>query len=176
MFTDRGIFRPGETVHARTIIRQADFTAPQPFPVVFQIIKPDGRMFKEMTAMPNAFGAAEIETDHAGIPAHRALYDPGARPQSQRGHGTTTFLLEDFVPPQIRVAVNTDPERVAAKETMKAEYPRRASVRRARRRTEGNVKCIYTPVRIRSQTMAGLSVRPRTSNYCGMTEAPIHSP
>lgn len=146
LFTDRGIFRPGETLHAKTMIRNPDFTAPAAFPVVFQIIKPDGRMFKEITAMPNAFGAAEVETVMPEyLPTGR--YTLRLRvPQAKENLGSATFLLEDFVPPQIRVTVTTEQERVQANETITANVFAEHLFGAPAAGLKANIKCIYTPV------------------------------
>jgi alpha-2-macroglobulin len=172
VFTDRGIFRPGETVHSRAIIRQADFTAPQPFPVVFQILKPDGRLFKEMTAMPNAFGAVEIETAMPDfLPTGR--YTLRVRvPKAKQDLGATSFLLEDFVPPQIRVAVKADPERIAAKETMNALIHAEHLFGAPAAGLKATVKCIYSPVAFAPKQWADYQFGRDTSNYYGMSEAP----
>jgi uncharacterized protein YfaS (alpha-2-macroglobulin family) len=175
VFTDRGIFRPGETVHARTIIRQADFTAPQPFPVVFQILKPDGRLFKEMTAMPNAYGAAEIETNMPEfLPTGR--YTVRVRvPKAKQDLGTTSFLLEDFVPPQIRVAVKADAERIAAKDSLKAEIHAEHLFGSPASGLKANVMCIYSPAAFAPKQWPGYQFGRDTSNYYGMSEAPKFS-
>jgi hypothetical protein len=172
VFTDRGIFRPGETVHARAIIRQADFTAPQPFPVVFQIHKPDGRLFKEVTAMPNAYGAAEIETAMPEfLPTGR--YSVRVRvPKAKKDLGATSFLLEDFVPPQIRVAVKADAERIAAKEPLKAEIHAEHLFGAPAAGLKANVKCIYSPATFAPKQWQGYQFGRDTSNYYGMSETP----
>ncbi len=41
VYSERGIYRPGETVHLRAIVRGADLTTPSPFPVRWQIRRPD---------------------------------------------------------------------------------------------------------------------------------------
>lgn len=172
VFTDRGIFRPGETVHARTIIRQADFTAPQPFPVVFQILKPDGRLFKEMTTLPNAFGAAEVETALPDfLPTGR--YTLRVRvPKAKMDLGATSFLLEDFVPPQIRVAVKADRERLAARETLKAEIHAEHLFGAPAAGLKATVKCLYSPVEFVPKQWPGYRFGRDTSDHYGMTEAP----
>jgi alpha-2-macroglobulin len=146
LFTDRGIFRPGETLHARTMIRNPDFTAPAAFPVVFQIIKPDGRIFKEVTAMPNAFGAADMDTlmpDY--LPTGR--YTLRLRvPRAKVDLGSMTFLLEDFVPPQIRVTVKTDKERFASDEKITANLFAEHLFGAPASGLKANIKCIYSPV------------------------------
>jgi uncharacterized protein YfaS (alpha-2-macroglobulin family) len=121
LFTDRGIFRPGETLHAKAIIRNSDFSVPSSFPVVFQIIKPDGRIYKELPAMPNSFGIAEIESVMSEfLPTGR--YSLTLRvPRAKDNLGTTSFLLEDFVPPQIRVKAKVEQERFEAGQPIVAD-------------------------------------------------------
>jgi alpha-2-macroglobulin len=172
VFTGRGIFRPGETVHARTIIRQADFTAPEPFPVVFQIIKPDGRLLKEITALPNSFGAAEIaEVMPEFLPTGR--YTVRVRvPKARQNLGTATFLLEDFVPPQIRVTVKTGPERVAAKAPLKAEIHAEHLFGAPAAGLKADVKCFYSPVPFAPKQWPGYQFGRQTANRYGSDESP----
>ncbi len=47
LYTDRGVYRPGETVHCRGLLRRADFSRPDPFPVRLKVLGPDGRLFRE---------------------------------------------------------------------------------------------------------------------------------
>ena len=171
LFTDRGIFRPGETLHARTLIRNADFAAPAAFPVVFQIIKPDGRLFKEITAMPNACGAAEVETimpDY--LPTGR--YTIRLRvPQAKDDMGSTTFLLEDFVPPQIRVTVTAEPERVKADEKIKADIFAEHLFGAPAAGLKANLKCIYSPVAFAPKQWHAYQFGSQTAAYWGGREA-----
>jgi uncharacterized protein YfaS (alpha-2-macroglobulin family) len=171
LFTDRGIFRPGETLHARTMIRNPDFTAPAAFPVVFQIIKPDGRMFKEITAMPNEFGAADVETimpDY--LPTGR--YTLRLRvPQAKEDMGSTTFLLEDFVPPQIRVSVTTDQERVAATEKIKANIFAEHLFGAPAAGLKANIKCIYSPVSFAPKQWSDYQFGAQAARFWGGQEA-----
>ncbi len=170
LFTDRGIFRPGETLHVRTIVRNPDFTAPAAFPVVFQIIKPDGRMFKEITAMPNTFGAAEVETTMPDyLPTGR--YTIRLRvPQAKNDMGTTTFLLEDFVPPQIRVTVTTEQDRFAATEKIKANIFAEHLFGAPAAGLKANIKCIYTPVSFAPKQWNDYQFGAQTVSYWGGQE------
>lgn len=170
VFSDRGIYRPGEKLHARTIIRQADFTAPQPFPVVFQILKPDGRLFKEITAMTNAFGAAEIESIIPDfLPTGRYSVNVHV-PKAKTNLGSTTFLLEDFVPPQIRVAVKADAERIAAKENLTAEIKSEHLFGSPAAGLKATVKCIYSPVKFSPKQWQGYQFGVDTANDYGRSE------
>jgi uncharacterized protein YfaS (alpha-2-macroglobulin family) len=170
LFTDRGIFRPGETLHAKTIIRNPDFSTPAAFPVVFQIVKPDGRLFKEIATMPNAFGTAEIEAimpDY--LPTGR--YTLRLRvPQAKENLGSTTFLLEDFVPPQIRVTVTTDQERVPADDAIKANIFAEHLFGSPAAGLKANIKCIYSPVPFSHKQWSDYQFGVRNMSYWGREE------
>ena len=144
LFTDRGIFRPGETLHAKTLIRNSDFSVPAAFPVLFQIIKPDGRMFKEIPALPNALGIAEIE---AVMPEYlpTGRYSLNLRiPRSTGNLGQTSFLLEDFVPPQIRVKATVEQERFEAGKPIVAEISAEHLFGAPAAGLKANAKCIFS--------------------------------
>ena len=144
LFTDRGIFRPGETLHAKTIIRNNDFTVPASFPVVFQIVKPDGHLYKEIPATPNSFGIAEIEAVMPDfLPTGR--YSLNLRiPRATENLGKTGFLLEDFVPPQIRVKANVEDERVEAGDPIVADILAEHLFGSPAAGLKANVKCILS--------------------------------
>ena len=169
VFTDRGIFRPGEKVHAQAILRQADFSAPQPFPVVFRFMKPDGRLFKETTVMPNSFGIAEVETEMPDYLATGRYSILVGVPKAKRDLGSATFLLEEFVPPQIRVAVKTDPARVASKDPLKAEIAAEHLFGAPAAGLKATVKCIYGPVGFSPKQWAGYRFGRESINRYGET-------
>lgn len=105
LYTDRGVFRPGETVHCRTLLRKADFSLPDPFPIQLRILSPDGRLFRELPGFTNLEAAAEFSLDlpdYAGdgfYPLELVL--PGAGSIL----GRAGFRVADFVPPTLEVAV-----------------------------------------------------------------------
>ena len=43
LYTERGIYRPGETVHLAAIVRGADQTVPPSFPSRFKVTGPDNK-------------------------------------------------------------------------------------------------------------------------------------
>jgi hypothetical protein len=105
LFTARGVYRPGETVHAQALVRDASQRAPEPFPALFRLVRPDGRVYRDLPAMLNAFGAAETELALPDfLPTGRYTLQV-VLPGSFTVLGQTAFSLEEFVPPQIRVAV-----------------------------------------------------------------------
>ena len=114
VFTARGIFRPGETLQAKALVRNARLEAPAPFPAVFRIRKPDGKVFRDLPVTVDAAGAAECSLElPAYLPTGRydvRLVMPGTFTEL----GGTAIRLEDFVPPQILVALEKLPVRAAA--------------------------------------------------------------
>jgi uncharacterized protein YfaS (alpha-2-macroglobulin family) len=116
VFTDRGIYRPGETLHARALVRDRRLACPEPFPAVFRIRQPDGRIFRTVPVTLNEFGAAELTSD---LP----LYLPTGRyqvelclPGTFALLGEADLALEDFVPPQVRLSLQAAAARLSAAE------------------------------------------------------------
>ncbi len=116
IFSDRGIYRPGETLHAQAIVRNSRLVAPVAFPAIFRITKPDGRVFKDLPVKLDDFGAAEISTPLPDyLPTGRYSVEL-AMPGTFKQIGETIVSLEDFVPPQIRVKLETPQDRIKAGE------------------------------------------------------------
>jgi len=114
VFSDRGIYRPGETAHLNALVRDRDLAAPPAFPVLFRIIQPNGRVFKDLPVQLDVTGAASAEI---GMPEFLPTGRYEVRlvlPGTFQSLGETGVLLEDFVPPQVRVTVHGPAERGAA--------------------------------------------------------------
>ncbi len=107
VFTDRGIFRPGETVFIQGLLRDGHATAPATvFPVELRVTKPDGKLYRKLTLMPDVRGALHAEvTIPEFLPSGH--YTASIRLPGEDGKvlGEVEFLVESFVPPQIKVAV-----------------------------------------------------------------------
>jgi uncharacterized protein YfaS (alpha-2-macroglobulin family) len=114
LFSDRGVYRPGETLHVETLVRDAKLAPPAPFPVLFRVEKPDGKLFREFPATLNVRGAAEFATElPAYLPTGRYTVRT-VMPGTNKELGSTEVALEEFVPPQIAVTLAPLPVRVAA--------------------------------------------------------------
>jgi len=104
IFTDREIYRHGETVFAQALLRTQDNTPPTPFPVILQIMKPNGKVFKTLPLMADTRGCVTAEItmpDYLPSGTYRTqLTLPGTDATIL---GQNRFSLESFVPPQIRV-------------------------------------------------------------------------
>jgi hypothetical protein len=56
VLTDRGVIRPGETLHVTTIVRDATFLGAEAVPVVLKVVDPRNREIRKLVATTNAGG------------------------------------------------------------------------------------------------------------------------
>ena len=114
VFTERGVYRPGETVFMQALVRDAQRRAPEPFPVLWRVRRPDGRVFRDIPAELDLLGSVRTEVPLPDyLPTGRYAVEL-AMPGTFTALGATSVALEDFVPPQIRVSVEPPPERGGA--------------------------------------------------------------
>ena len=105
LYTDRGIYRPGETVELIALVRDDKADAMSGLPVGLRLLRPDGIEVEKRQLTGDRLGAYRqsfaLPRD-ARIGAWRVelLLDPKAPPI-----GSAEFRVEDFVPPQLKVAL-----------------------------------------------------------------------
>ncbi len=105
LYTDRGIYRPGETVHLTALVRDDEGRAVIDLPMELAIVRPDGVRARTYN----------VRSDHTGaIPLDYALSDSAVTgawrfflrvPGGEALVGAASVQVEDFVPPRIEVAV-----------------------------------------------------------------------
>jgi len=114
VFTERGVYRPGETVFMQAIVRDRQMNAPAPFPAVFRVRRPDGRIFQDVPVMISDYGSVATNVTLPDyLPTGRYFLEL-AMPGTLTTIGETSVAFEDFVPPQIRVSLETEPIRFNA--------------------------------------------------------------
>ncbi len=109
VFTDRGIYRPGETARACAIVRGPGVTRPPAFPVSLRVVGPLGKTERTLTAPLDELGTAEFEIPFPdySLTGRRRL--EVVLPGDEGGKlGESEVSLEDFVPPQIEVTAVAD--------------------------------------------------------------------
>ncbi len=110
VLSDRGVYRPGETVFVQALLRLSDGRPPAPFPVSLRVTKPDGRRQATLPLMPDALGVVTAEVPMPEyLPSGRYTVEL-CLPGDGATLGAHSVLLESFVPPQIRVKVQGLPE------------------------------------------------------------------
>ncbi|MBT6512351.1 MAG: alpha-2-macroglobulin family protein, partial [Rhodospirillaceae bacterium] len=109
VYTERGIYRPGETVHVVALLRNSEAMAVQDVGLTLRLLRPDG-----------VEAIKDVVPDNGGGSHPWAIVLPG---NAYTGSwtlqvlvgdgdpvGSVQFLVEDFVPPRIEFELSTDPE------------------------------------------------------------------
>ncbi|MBP2550480.1 uncharacterized protein YfaS (alpha-2-macroglobulin family) [Neorhizobium galegae] len=99
-YTERGIYRPGETVHAAVLARDVEARSIDNLPLTFVFLRPDGVEDRRMTDTGKLGGyALDLpvgETAMRGTWTMQVFTDPKGSPISEK-----RFLVDDFVPDRI---------------------------------------------------------------------------
>ncbi len=108
LYTERGIYRPGETVHVMAMLRDDAATALKDLPVTLIVRRPDGSEFNRYTLALGASGALHQAIDlpkssRRGRWSANAHIDPKAA-----SVGRVEFSVEDFVPEKLKVELTSD--------------------------------------------------------------------
>ena len=106
-YTPRGVYRPGEAVPFRVLLRDSAMKAPAPFPVSWKVFTPTGRTAGQGLEMLSASGGAGFElplVPAAPTGAYRLeVYLPGQ--ENKAPLGAAAFSVEDLAPPRLEVTL-----------------------------------------------------------------------
>ncbi|MBI5267541.1 MAG: hypothetical protein HY851_09950, partial [candidate division Zixibacteria bacterium] len=106
IYSDRGVYRPGDTVHFVSVVRGIEASVPPVFPYFLTIYDNRGRKFTStrMTTERGAVGAYDFDIpDFAATGKYSVIAEIGENLQI----GRAEFLIEDFMPDRIKVTVRT---------------------------------------------------------------------
>ncbi|MCX5689948.1 MAG: MG2 domain-containing protein, partial [Planctomycetota bacterium] len=123
LYTERGIYQPGEPVHVTGIIRDGgDGSTPAPFPLEVAVVRPDGREVAHVAAEADVNGLFHVQYD--SIPSgHRGRYRFIARlPGATEVLGQASALIEEFVPPRIEVKAQAQTTEAGLEVEVAADY------------------------------------------------------
>ncbi|WP_246710720.1 alpha-2-macroglobulin family protein [Mesorhizobium sp. RMAD-H1] len=112
-WTERGIYRAGETVHAAALARDHAAMAVEDLPLTFVFFRPDGVEDRRMVSDGSALGGhvAELplpQNAMRGTWQMRVFTDPKAAPIADK-----SFLVEDFVPDRITFDLTSEAREIA---------------------------------------------------------------
>lgn len=126
VYSDRGVYRPGEVARLRAIIRGVGVEVPGSFPVVFDIKKPDGMRFDKVTVMLSSFGAADVDISLPDYALTGGYQVSVKLPGSEKAIGSYSFSVEEFIPDRMKVEAVVPQARVKTGEMIpvkvKAEH------------------------------------------------------
>jgi uncharacterized protein YfaS (alpha-2-macroglobulin family) len=107
VFTERGVYRSGETVHVTTLLRDAQGVAAAPVPLTLVVERPDGVEYRRALVQDQGVGGRSLDVSlvssaMSGTWRLSAYTDPKRPPV-----GETTFMVEDYIPDRIEFDLNS---------------------------------------------------------------------
>lgn len=110
-WTERGIYRPGETVHASALARNVDAAAIENLPLTFVFLRPDGVEDRRMVST-GALGGYALDlplqrTAMRGTWTMQVFTDPKGSPIGEK-----PFLVDDFVPDRIEFDITSQAKEI----------------------------------------------------------------
>ncbi|MGL4728671.1 MAG: alpha-2-macroglobulin, partial [Bosea sp. (in: a-proteobacteria)] len=117
LFTERGVYRSGETVHLTTLLRDGRGQAVTGLPLTMVVKRPDGIEYRRSVIADQGAGGRALSLPllsnaAPGTWRAQAFSDPKGMPI-----GEVTFLVEDYVPERIEVTLEP------AKKVLRAGEP-----------------------------------------------------
>ena len=111
LYTDRGVYRPGETVHLTGVIRDMTGAVPSCFPLSVKVSRPDGRRVADLMVNRREKDQGMFHTSFTpSVEAQTGPYQFCVTlPGSEEWLGSTDALVEAFVP--VRMEVTAVPSR-----------------------------------------------------------------
>ena len=109
LYTERALYRPGETVHLTGIVREANGGTPPTFPLTMKVFRPDGVKVLDLPIQPKPDNQgmvhADFQTPVEGFTGqYRFVLDIAGDDQTL---GSTTAQVEAFLP--VRMEVQAHP-------------------------------------------------------------------
>jgi len=113
VYTERGVYRTGETVHVTTLLRDAQGVASANVPLTLVVERPDGVEYRRAAVNDQGLGGRNLDVPivssaSGGTWRVRAFTDP-KRPAI----GETTFMVEDYVPERLEFDLTSTATRIA---------------------------------------------------------------
>ena len=110
VFTERGVYRTGETVHITALLRDAVGKAVPGLNMTVVVDRPDGIEYRRAVAPDKGLGGRSLDVPitasaQTGTYRVRVFSDPEGPPI-----GKTSFLVEDYVPERLEFDISADTE------------------------------------------------------------------
>lgn len=109
LYTDRGVYRPGDTIHIVSTMRDGQQQIPPNFPIKLLILDPRWQEFQSFKGRTGESGADEF---CLGIPTYAKTgnYTAKLLIADDKEIGRVTFKVEEFLPARMKVSLDLDRE------------------------------------------------------------------
>lgn len=126
IYTERGVYRPGDTLHLTAILRSAGGALPPQMPLVMSVTRPDGRVIAELPVEVKREEQGVVHLDWASAEdAQLGRYTFELATPDRHTVGRSTALVESFEPVRIAVKASPSAELVVPGEKLVAEVSAR---------------------------------------------------
>jgi len=110
-WSDRDLYRPGETIRLSALLRDYDGNAIKPQPLFLTLKQPDGRPYAEAKLDPQELNYFEwSRTIPADAPTGRWQVEFRTDPKSKDATQGLTFRIEEFLPERLKLDLSTKQE------------------------------------------------------------------
>ena len=117
-WTERGIYRAGETVHVGALARDDAAKAVENLPLTFIFSRPDGVEDRRVVSDGKEAGGHAVDLDLADNAMRGTWSRQASTPIRRRSRvASQMFLVEDFVPDRIEFDLTADKKEIAVGET-----------------------------------------------------------
>lgn len=156
LWTERGVFRPGETAHVAGVVRdEAHVAPPKDMPIDVQITDPRGKLIRTMATKANDAGVFSVDVPFPDY-ARTGSYTVTARAGSTR-LGSVQFAVEEFVPERMEVEATVDGDGFLANEEIEIDAKARYLFGGSAADHRYEVACRLVPTRFTPPRNAGYS-------------------
>jgi alpha-2-macroglobulin len=112
LYTERGIYRPGENVHLTGLLRGPAADALTGRTLTIKFLKPDGGEYRRFALRDQGAGGGSISVVLPAS-AHRGSWRATAHAEPEGPEiGAVGFEVQDFVPQRLAIDIGTRPERL----------------------------------------------------------------
>jgi hypothetical protein len=121
IYSDRGVYRPGETLHLSAIVRGSGVKIPESFPLFLVIKRPDAKIFKKIPALLDKEGQLTLDVaipDYALTGVYTAQLMLAG---SDDVMGSYEFNVEEFMPDRMKVSIEVADKRFKVDEVIPIE-------------------------------------------------------
>jgi uncharacterized protein YfaS (alpha-2-macroglobulin family) len=107
-FTDRGIYRPGETVHLTALLRDADARAVTGRTLVVELLRPDGKRQDTRRLAPEDMAGGYVTALDLPDTAARGRWTISMTVEGTEVETSTKISVEDFVPQKLKLTLSPE--------------------------------------------------------------------
>ncbi|HSV29128.1 MAG TPA: MG2 domain-containing protein, partial [Candidatus Omnitrophota bacterium] len=145
LYTERGIYRPGETVELVALLRDPEVRALGGRPAVVKVMRPDGREFKRWRLEDKGGGALHVSV---ALPAaaNRGMWQATAHADPEGPViGKVAFDVQDFVPQRLGLTIGERPASLRPKAELSIPVEARFLYGAPASELGGEAELVYAP-------------------------------